>query len=359
MAFVKDPNRKVNANENVKAIIGDENAVKMGHFSESTGGGTPLEKGEKLKDHPEAKRVQQPRDEEGKFTYNSVNGLELKYGPSRGITIPPILSGVEFTFYQKGTKLKLDTEDGKTKIKMMTFNATKEEMIDMFKYYFQHADKESDKYKNDESHKEFHDKYDDKYEEGFVELDSKAGAFVDKKGRPSKDEKEAKPGFAGYKDPKTLSENSQKEMEDVFQEYMGSPYYNWIFNSGSKINPVPKENPSPNNINTDDPNKTGTGTGEPNDKPNDKPKNKPNNSSDILKQMGLDDDDKEFDKKAASDDPKAFANTPLFKSIWKTVPKSVKDSGKLKAGTLIHAIAMGKFKNPAHVKQWIKHHYGE
>ena len=77
----------------IRAVLGDKVADKIGTYDESTGGGTPIPKGEKLKDHPEAKRVQQPRDEEGKFTYNAVNNKPLKY-PSRGETIPPFLKDV-------------------------------------------------------------------------------------------------------------------------------------------------------------------------------------------------------------------------------------------------------------------------
>lgn len=86
----------------LKAILGDEVAGQVGKFKESTGGGTPIPKNEKLKDHPEAKRVQQPRDEDGQFTYNAVNNIPLKY-PSRGETIPPLLKNFNFdAVMQKG-----------------------------------------------------------------------------------------------------------------------------------------------------------------------------------------------------------------------------------------------------------------
>jgi hypothetical protein len=77
----------------IRAVLGDKVADKIGNYDEATGGGTPISKGEKLKDHPEIHRVQQPRDEEGKFTYNAVNNKPLKY-PSRGETIPPFLKDV-------------------------------------------------------------------------------------------------------------------------------------------------------------------------------------------------------------------------------------------------------------------------
>lgn len=90
----------------MRTLIGDKNEQKIGNYMESTGGGTPLKKGEKLKDHPEAKRVQQPRDEDGKFTYNAVNRKPLKYGPSRGTTIVPFLKGVKIKYaIKKGDKI--------------------------------------------------------------------------------------------------------------------------------------------------------------------------------------------------------------------------------------------------------------
>lgn len=84
----------------LRALIGDKNANKMGNYQEATGGGTPLPKGEKLKDHPEAKRTMQPRDENGQFTYNSVNFKERKYDyHGKGDTIPPFMKGVNLSYF--------------------------------------------------------------------------------------------------------------------------------------------------------------------------------------------------------------------------------------------------------------------
>ena len=114
-----------------RAIAGDSNIDKMGSFKESTGGGTPLGKGEKLKDHPEAHRVQQPRDEEGKFTYNAVNGKELKYGPSRGTTISPLLKGVKLTL-----AIKKDTVVNYNGLTHLAgIDMTSEEFIEAFRNY--------------------------------------------------------------------------------------------------------------------------------------------------------------------------------------------------------------------------------
>ncbi len=111
----------------------------FGNYQESTGGGTPLDKGEKLKDHPEAKRVMQPRDKEGKFTYNSVNGKTLAYGPSRGTTIPPFLRGSNAKLVQQGTIFNEMSED-KQKVAqqwMATIGMTKEELIERCKYFME------------------------------------------------------------------------------------------------------------------------------------------------------------------------------------------------------------------------------
>lgn len=118
----------------IEAVIGKEAADKIGTYKESTGGGTPLAKGEKLKDHPEARRVQQPRDEEGKFTYNAVNRKPLKDGPSRGTTLPPFLKG--------NVKMKdvIDEKDvtiynGKTYF--ASIKMTKEELIESCREYIE------------------------------------------------------------------------------------------------------------------------------------------------------------------------------------------------------------------------------
>jgi hypothetical protein len=102
-----------------------------GDFKMATGGGTPIPKGEKLKDHPEAHRVEQPRDDDGQFTYNAVNNIPLKYGPSRGTTIPPLFAGMKINFAQKSNKTVV--LDGLTYVAKINF--TKEEFMEMLKDY--------------------------------------------------------------------------------------------------------------------------------------------------------------------------------------------------------------------------------
>lgn len=124
-----------------------EGGKKIGSFQESTGGGTPMRKGEKIdyvadnpqeaetykKDNPGAiVRVQQPRDDNGQFTYNSANRRPLKYGPSRGETVPPFLLGVRLTFAKKSGKGALVTEEGK-KYALPDDIRSEEEFINTYK----------------------------------------------------------------------------------------------------------------------------------------------------------------------------------------------------------------------------------
>ena len=94
-------------NPNLKDVFKKYSEEREGKFQEATGGGTPIPKGERLKDHPEAKRVMQPRDDDGQFTYNAVNNKPLKYGSSRGTTIPPLLAGMKINFVNKKILLRM------------------------------------------------------------------------------------------------------------------------------------------------------------------------------------------------------------------------------------------------------------
>lgn len=117
--------------KNLKDVFKGYAKKREGTFQEATGGGTPIPKGEKLKDHPEAHRVQQPRDDDGQFTYNAVNNKPLKYGPSRGTTIPPLLAGMKINFANK--KKDAVVLDGLTYVSGLDF--TKEELMKMLEDY--------------------------------------------------------------------------------------------------------------------------------------------------------------------------------------------------------------------------------
>ena len=94
---------KMNKRGNIRDIFNKYQESREGTFQEARGGGTPIPKGEKLENHPELKnkRVMQPRDDDGQFTYNAVNNIPLKYGPSRGKTVPPLFTGMKMNFVTK------------------------------------------------------------------------------------------------------------------------------------------------------------------------------------------------------------------------------------------------------------------
>ena len=121
-----------------EATVGKNASDRLGTYQMSTGGGTPLAKGQKLKDHPEAHRVQQPRDEDGQFTYNSANKIPLKYGPSRGTTIPPFLRGVNLNFAKKDENVtSIYKED---KVYKFNLNMSAAEFIQKCKEYLYEID---------------------------------------------------------------------------------------------------------------------------------------------------------------------------------------------------------------------------
>lgn len=88
-----------------KKKIQDTDNSNFGNYQEGVGGGASPEKGDPSKhghgvnsDHRRANNdTMQPRTDDGKFTYKSVNGQSInpKYGPSRGETVNPLLTGGE------------------------------------------------------------------------------------------------------------------------------------------------------------------------------------------------------------------------------------------------------------------------
>lgn len=98
------------AKSNFKKLtpIKDTEGGNFGGYEEANGGGTPRGgvwggkdgrvgwgEREKAGELPQgAHREEQPRTNDGKFTYNSVNGKETKY-ESRGKTVNPLLTGGE------------------------------------------------------------------------------------------------------------------------------------------------------------------------------------------------------------------------------------------------------------------------
>lgn len=116
-----------------EAILG-ENKEKIGSYLEAPGGGTPLPAGQKApsKEWVAANRKLQPRDSDGKFTYNAANRKPLEYGPSRGTTIPPFLRGISLTYAVKSDSVIMD-ETGKRYL--AGINMTAQDIINAYKEY--------------------------------------------------------------------------------------------------------------------------------------------------------------------------------------------------------------------------------
>lgn len=123
---------------------------EIGTYKEAAGGGTPIKKGEHIDhvadtakeaqayraQHPgSVVRVNQPRDKDGQFTYNSANAKTLEYGPSRGTTTPPFLLGKEISFASKSGKGSI-IFDGKRYAVKENF-ATPREFAEAFTQYFE------------------------------------------------------------------------------------------------------------------------------------------------------------------------------------------------------------------------------
>lgn len=126
-------NKRANI-EKFRKAFGDEAADKLGNFQEAPGGGKPLGKGEKApsKDWVQKNRKMQPRDDEGKFTYNAVNLKPLKYGPSRGKTTPPIVKNEAFEkIFNKKEAVMVDNNN-RTKV---IVNDEYNDFLSMFKEY--------------------------------------------------------------------------------------------------------------------------------------------------------------------------------------------------------------------------------
>ena len=97
---------KVNPNFKKKEKIQDTKGGNFGKYDENIGGGGSPNGSSKPSDHGHGVNsdyrksnndTMQPRTDDGKFTYKSVNGksIDPKYGPSRGKTVNPLLTGGE------------------------------------------------------------------------------------------------------------------------------------------------------------------------------------------------------------------------------------------------------------------------
>lgn len=106
-----------------KKKIQDTKNSNFGHYSEDTGGGIPFDKGntntrttqENGKLRKANNDTMQPRTDDGKFTYKSVNGQSInpKYGPSRGKTVNPLLTEGENGIYIDDVESQFANKKGK------------------------------------------------------------------------------------------------------------------------------------------------------------------------------------------------------------------------------------------------------
>lgn len=189
-------------NKETRAVLGTA-ADKIGTYDEAPGGGTPLPKGTKApsKEWVRKNRRNQPRNPDGTFGYNSLNAIELKYGPSRGTTVPDFLKGIELTFLDKGTTLALRGPNG-IEYYISTIDMTKEQLIENCKHFIES-------------------------EEGFAGLHK--GMMVKKMGRHSKEEiekgkelergEEVVSGKVERKDKPKLSSNTIQKMNMANLDY--------------------------------------------------------------------------------------------------------------------------------------------
>lgn len=118
---------KYKPNKNKKTHVKKLQEIKdsgFGEYKESTGGGHPFEAGNsntrttqengKLRKSENAGKTDQPRDRGGHFTYKSVNGksIDPKYGPSRGKTVNPLLTGGDGTIKIEDVEKEFKKESG-------------------------------------------------------------------------------------------------------------------------------------------------------------------------------------------------------------------------------------------------------
>lgn len=100
--------------------IEETEGSNFGNYQESTGGGKPFSTSNTRTTRENGKYrqanndTQQPRDQFGHFTYKSVNGksIDPKYGPSRGKTVNPLLTGGDGTIKIEDVESQFDAKSG-------------------------------------------------------------------------------------------------------------------------------------------------------------------------------------------------------------------------------------------------------
>lgn len=170
--------------------IQDTEESGFGDYQESTGGGHPFKAGDsntrttrangKLRE--QENDTKQPRDKYGHFTYKSVNGkaIDPKYGPSRGKTVNPLLTGGDGT-------IKIDDVKGQ-------FAAKSGAYWDKYKdkWYQKGSELVLTDMKTKVSGKDIWDVGKERYDTVKGEFTGESSVFSSKSGKSSQEEKAAK-----------------------------------------------------------------------------------------------------------------------------------------------------------------------
>lgn len=206
--------KKDKMSEGIKSEINKQRKEQgqkgIGEYTEAPGGGTPKQDGggrgamkgqfevvdsKEEADairakNPNAKiRYNQPRNEDGQFTYNSANAKPLSTKNSRGYTDLPFLAGVDLTFITKGSTFQYENEKGQLSRIISSIDMTADELATACRVYFKH-------------------------EGGFLGV---VGTAITKKGSTSKVEKTGATGKTGEVDLSKKSQNTQDAVNAASQ----------------------------------------------------------------------------------------------------------------------------------------------
>lgn len=312
----------------------------VGEYKEAPGGGTPAagggrgamhkdfrvvdskEEADKIRQkEPNAKiRYNQPRTDDGQFTYNSANAKPLSTEKSRGYTKPPFLHGVDLTFMEEGAVFKL-SDPNLTRI-ISSITLTADQLIDACKVYL-------------------------KNEKGFAGL---VGGAITKKGRTSQVEKVDQEGKVNKVDTSQLAQSTQQDLAKSAASVRKGPFTANVTAKQQKENAKKKKALAMQNIMKKQPQQqqpvtVGSNVSNQPQKSNVANTSKPqtNVKKDYLKEN--------WSPQEAQNNPKQFLNdnVELIKAMTGLVPG-------MKASKAVSIVASGKVKNFEHFKKIVEKH---
>lgn len=324
-AFMSEINRQ----KTEQKKQGGSTSGNVGEYTEAPGGGTPKQDGggrgamnkefvvADSPDDPKAKaakakgeavRYNQPRTEDGQFTYNSANAKGLSTKKSRGKTKPPFLKGVDLTFFEEGAVFKLD--DTNLTRMMAAVTLTPSEIVEACKVYL-------------------------KDERGFAGI---VGTMITKKGRTAKSEKTgagaAREGKVGKVDTSKLAPSTQQQIQKI-KNTKSNPNYTYTPKKKNvKVNVSSFATKTPT---SKEPVMSGTST---NVGKQEEPK--------VVKENYL---TKDWSSANVNENPHQFVkdNIDLIKQMKEMVPG-------MKTGKALKIISSGKVKNFEHFKKIVQKH---